>query len=306
MVLKVKEPVAEEYHRLREGLTLFTYLHLAADEPLTEELVGAQGHRHRLRDGAAALGRAAAALPDVRGGRLPGPAGRRARADEARRAAAGVLMGGVGGVANAKVVVLGARRRRPERREHRPRHGRRRHPARHRPRQAADDLLALRQPGARSSPRRRSPCSEQVMRGRHGHRRGPHPRGRAPPSSSPTSMVSQMKPGSVLVDVAIDQGGCFEDSHPTTHADPTYRGARLDLLLRGQHAGCGAQHLDLRADQRHPPVCREARRPRLARRAAVRPAPWRSASTRTTVHVTYAGVAEAHGMASVSLDEALS
>ncbi|MFL6173070.1 MAG: alanine dehydrogenase, partial [Marmoricola sp.] len=39
MVLKVKEPVAEEYHRLREGLTLFTYLHLAADKPLTEELV---------------------------------------------------------------------------------------------------------------------------------------------------------------------------------------------------------------------------------------------------------------------------
>ena len=43
MVLKVKEPIAEEYHRLREGLTLFTYLHLAADKPLTEELVGAQG-----------------------------------------------------------------------------------------------------------------------------------------------------------------------------------------------------------------------------------------------------------------------
>ena len=39
MVLKVKEPVAEEYHRMREGLTLFTYLHLAADQPLTEELV---------------------------------------------------------------------------------------------------------------------------------------------------------------------------------------------------------------------------------------------------------------------------
>ena len=76
MVLKVKEPVAEEYHRMREGLTLFTYLHLAADKPLTEELLKRQGHRHRLRDGAAALGRAAAALPDVRGGRLPGAAGR--------------------------------------------------------------------------------------------------------------------------------------------------------------------------------------------------------------------------------------
>ncbi len=78
MVLKVKEPVSEEYHRMREGLVLFTYLHLAADQPLTEELVAAQGHRHRLRDRAAALGVAAAALPDVRGRRLPGAAGRRA------------------------------------------------------------------------------------------------------------------------------------------------------------------------------------------------------------------------------------
>ena len=77
MVLKVKEPVAEEYPRMREGLTLFTYLHLAADKPLTEELIEPQGHRHRLRDRAAALGRAAAALPDVRGRRLPRAAGRR-------------------------------------------------------------------------------------------------------------------------------------------------------------------------------------------------------------------------------------
>ena len=54
MVLKVKEPVAEEYHRMREGLTLFTYLHLAADKPLTEELVKRKVTAHRLRDRAAA------------------------------------------------------------------------------------------------------------------------------------------------------------------------------------------------------------------------------------------------------------
>ena len=87
-VLKVKEPIAEEYHRLREGLTLFTYLHLAADKPLTEELVAAQGDRDRLRDRAAALGRAAAALPDVGGRGLPRAAGRRPRACSRRRAAA--------------------------------------------------------------------------------------------------------------------------------------------------------------------------------------------------------------------------
>ena len=54
MVLKVKEPVAEEYHRMREGQVLFTYLHLAADQPLTEELVERKVTGDRLRDRAAA------------------------------------------------------------------------------------------------------------------------------------------------------------------------------------------------------------------------------------------------------------
>ena len=49
MVLKVKEPIAEEYHRMREGLTLFTYLHLAADKPLTEELLSARSPRSPTR-----------------------------------------------------------------------------------------------------------------------------------------------------------------------------------------------------------------------------------------------------------------
>ncbi len=69
LILKVKEPIAEEYHRMREGQTLFTYLHLAADRPLTEELRRAQGHRHRLRDGRAARPLAAAARADERGRR---------------------------------------------------------------------------------------------------------------------------------------------------------------------------------------------------------------------------------------------
>ncbi len=74
MVLKVKEPIAEEYHRLREGQVLFTYLHLAASRPCTDALPGEPHHRHRLRDGP---GRrlAAAAGPDVRGGRAARAAG---------------------------------------------------------------------------------------------------------------------------------------------------------------------------------------------------------------------------------------
>ena len=89
MVLKVKEPIAEEYERMREGQVLFTYLHLAADKPLTEELIKRKVTGHRLRDRAAALRIAAAALPDVGGRRLPGSAGRGARAAQGPRVAAG-------------------------------------------------------------------------------------------------------------------------------------------------------------------------------------------------------------------------
>ena len=88
MVLKVKEPIAEEYHRMREGLTLFTYLHLAADKPLTEELVQRKVTGIAYETVQLPVGRAAAALPDVRGRRLSRAPGRRALPDEGRRAAA--------------------------------------------------------------------------------------------------------------------------------------------------------------------------------------------------------------------------
>ena len=186
MVLKVKEPVAEEYHRMREGLTLFTYLHLAADKPLTEELVDAQGHRHRLRDGAAALGRPAAALPDVRGRRLPRAPGRRPLADASAQGGRGVLMGGVGGVANAKVVIIGAGVSGQN-------------AANIALGMGADvtlldtDLDKLRMSFWRYDNRVHGLASsqlaiqQQVHGGRHGHRRGADPRGRRPPSWSPTS-----------------------------------------------------------------------------------------------------------------------
>ena len=78
MVLKVKEPVAEEYHRMREGQTLFTYLHLAADKPLTDELLARKVTGIAYETVQLPVGRAAAALPDVGGRRLPGAPGRRA------------------------------------------------------------------------------------------------------------------------------------------------------------------------------------------------------------------------------------
>ena len=217
MVLKVKEPIAEEYHRMREGQVLFTYLHLAADKPLTEELL------ERKVTGIAyetvQLPRiAAAALPDERGRRLPGPAGGRLRAAQAR-GGRGVLLGGVGGVANAKVVVIGAGVSGQN---------------------AANIALgmgadvtmldtdldklrlsfSLQQPGARPG----------VLEARHRQQVLEAdlvigavliPGAKAPKLVS-NDLVAEMKPGSVLVDIAVDQGGCFEDTHATTHADPTY------------------------------------------------------------------------------------
>ena len=74
--------------------------------------------------------------------------------------------------------------------------------------------------------------------------------GAAAPKLVTREMVRQMRPGSVLVDIAIDQGGCFETSRPTTHSDADLRGGGRGALLRDQHAGRGGAHLDFRADQR--------------------------------------------------------
>src|SRR5262249_33337704 len=107
LILKVKEPVAEEYHRMRAGQTLFTYLHLAADKRLTEELLAAQvtGIAYetvQTADGALPL---LAPMSEV-AGRLAPQVGAATllKANGGR----GVLMGGVPGVHPAKVVVIGA------------------------------------------------------------------------------------------------------------------------------------------------------------------------------------------------------
>ncbi len=109
-------------------------------------------------------------------------------------------------------------------------------------------------------------------------------------------LVSRMKPGSVLVDIAIDQGGTFEDSHPTTHADPTYLVHESLFYCRGQHAGRGAAHLHLRADQRDPALRRGDRPARLAGRAAPRPAAGSLGLNTYEGAVTWPPVAEAHGL----------
>ena len=219
LLLKVKEPIASEYGYLRADQTVFTYLHLAANGPLTEALVAS---------GTTAIAYETVQLPDRSlpllspmsevAGRLSITVG----AYHLMRSAGGggVLLGGVPGTPKAKVVVIGG----GVAGEH-----------------AAANALGL---GADvtvidiSIPRLRA--LENLFGGRIQTRLSTPfaiaeelreadlvigsvliP-GAAAPKLVSDEMVSTMRTGSVLVDIAIDQGGCFEGSRPTTHDDPTF------------------------------------------------------------------------------------
>ncbi|MBW0118519.1 alanine dehydrogenase [Pseudonocardia abyssalis] len=220
LLLKVKEPIEQEYHRLRSGQVLFTYLHLAASRECTQALLdsGTTSIAYetvRTADGALPL---LAPMSEV-AGRLAPQAG----AGALMRAAGGrgVLMGGVPGVRPANVVVLGAGVSGQNAVAIAVGMG-------------AEvtvldlDIAKLRDLDDRFAGRVRTVVSNAheieyaclaadlvigaVL----------VPGARAPRLVN-NDLVRRMKPGSVLVDIAIDQGGCFEDSHPTTHTDPTYR-----------------------------------------------------------------------------------
>ena len=218
-VLKVKEPIAEEYHRLREGLTLFTYLHLAADKALTEELLssrttGIAYETVQLPSGGLPL---LYPMSEVAGCLAPQVG---AHALLKAQGGRGVLMGGVGGVANAKVVIIGAGVSGQN-------------AANIALGMGADvtlldtDLDKLRMSFWRYNNRVHGLASsklaiqQQVMEADMVIGAVLIP-GAAAPKLVSNELVAQMKPGSVLVDIAVDQGGCFEDTHATTHADPTY------------------------------------------------------------------------------------
>ncbi|MDN4175772.1 alanine dehydrogenase [Nocardioides sp. SOB77] len=220
LVLKVKEPVAEEYHRLRDGLTLFTYLHLAADKPLTEELVSRRVtaiayETVQLPSGGLPL---LYPMSEVAGCLAPQVGAYSLLKAEGGR---GVLLGGVGGVANAKVVVIGAGVAGQN-------------AANIALGMGADvtlldtDLDKLRMSFWRYNNRvhglasSRLAIEQQVTEADLVIGAVLIP-GAAAPKLVSNDLVAQMKPGSVLVDIAVDQGGCFEDTRPTTHSDPTYQ-----------------------------------------------------------------------------------
>ncbi|MGW0803204.1 alanine dehydrogenase [Nonomuraea sp. NPDC002799] len=220
LVMKVKEPVAEEYHRLRQGLVLFTYLHLAASAACTRALLGSgctaiAYETVQSDDGSLPL---LAPMSEV-AGRLASQVGayHLMRSEGGR----GVLMGGVPGVRAAHVVVIGAGVSGMNA------------AAIGLGMQAEVVLLdknidKLRQADLIYQGHCQTVASNTLEIERAvleadlvvGAVLVP---GAKAPELVSNDLVSRMKPGSVLVDIAIDQGGCFADSRPTTHEQPTYR-----------------------------------------------------------------------------------
>jgi alanine dehydrogenase len=220
LVLKVKEPIEVEYPRLRENQVLFTYLHLAADEALTKALMTAgttavayetvqtaNGALPLLAPMSEVAGRLA---PQVGAYSLMRPSGGR-----------GVLPGGVPGVAPARVVVIGGGVAGLN-------------AATIAVGMGADvqvldtNVDRLRQLDAQFRGQLRTVTSnryavEQAVKEADLVIGAVLVPGARAPKLVSNDLVADMLPGSVLVDIAIDQGGCFADSRPTTHDDPTYQ-----------------------------------------------------------------------------------
>jgi alanine dehydrogenase len=220
MILKVKEPVEEEYHRLRKDLILFTYLHLAASRECTEAILNAGTtaiayETVQLPDGSLPL---LAPMSEVAGRMAPQAGAHHLQREGGGR---GVLMGGVSGVYAAKVVVIGAGVSGMNA------------AAIALGMQAEVLLLDKNIARLREADRIYQGHCQTVASNAYEVERAVLDADLVigavlvPGAKAPTlvgdDLVARMKPGSVLVDIAIDQGGCFESSRPTTHADPVFR-----------------------------------------------------------------------------------
>jgi alanine dehydrogenase len=219
MILKVKEPIPQEYEFLREDVVLFTYLHLAASKELTEAMLhskvtGIAYETVQLDDGRLPL---LAPMSEVAGRMAPHVG---ATLQEKHNGGRGVLMGGVSGVRPARVLVLGAGM------------------AGMNSAWIAAGMEAEVVVIDKNLDKLR--LIDQVMRGRittlASDRLTIEQRvreadvligtvlipGAKAPKLVTEEMVASMRPGSVIIDVAVDQGGCVETTHVTTHSDPTY------------------------------------------------------------------------------------
>jgi alanine dehydrogenase len=301
LILKVKEPIPEEHHRMREGQVLFTYLHLAASKECTDALLdrkvtGIAYETVELPDSSLPL---LAPMSEVAGRLAPQVGSYHLMRSGGGR---GVLMGGVPGVYAAKVVVIGAgvsgmnaaaialgmqaevllldrniaRLRAAD----------------------ADYRGHLQTVASNAYEVERAVLDADLVIGAV----------LVPGAKAPTlvsnDLVSRMMPGSVLVDISIDQGGCFEDSRPTTHAEPVYKVHESVFYCVANMPGAVPNTSTYALTNVTLPYALE-----LSNHG------WREAMRKDRAlslglnthdgHVTYGPVAHAHGMAAVKLEEVL-
>ena len=301
LLLKVKEPIAAEYGRLREGLVLFTYLHIAADEPLTRALV---------ESGIAAVAYETVETDDGRlpllapmsevAGRLAAQAG--AYFLEKPLGGRGLLLGGVPGVAPGRVAVLGggivgynaaiialglgAQVTILERSIDRMRY--------------LDEILSGRVSLVMSSSLQveESVAEADVVIG------AVLIPGALAPKLVTRAMLADMKRGSVVVDVAIDQGGCFETSKSTTHTNPVYDVDGVTHYCVANMPGCVPITSTLALTNATLPYVEAIAEHGLAQ-AVARDQALAQGVNVLDGKITYEAVAEAHGLDYTPLDDVL-
>jgi alanine dehydrogenase len=301
LILKVKEPIHEEHHRMRAGQVLFTYLHLAASKECTDALITQKvtGIAYETVETADRTLPLLAPMSEV-AGRLAPQVG----AYHLMRAAGGrgVLMGGVPGVHAARTVVIGAGVSGMN---------------------AASIALGMQSEVLLLDKNiNRLRAADAIYRGHlQTIASNAYEIEKAvlqadlvigavlvPGAKAPTlitnELVSRMKPGSVLVDISIDQGGCFEDSRPTTHADPVYQVHDSVFYCVANMPGAVPHTSTYALTNVTLPYAISLAN--LGWREALRADPALALGLNTyDGHITYGPVAEAHGQPALPLSEVL-